>query len=137
MPKIKHVKYWSACAYLERIFATGFIAQHDNIRIPAGEFLSGSGFGFATPGETADSTFVRNPPMEKEEQLNLIPPSEVKECDTPQELMCKVCFDARIRALAMPCSHCFGCLSCTVKLFEKECPICRVLICKVNQIYII
>ena len=51
--------------------------------------------------------------------------------------MCKVCFDAQINALAMPCGHCFGCLNCSAKLYSKECSICRVVILDVNRIYIV
>ena len=133
IPEIEHAKYWSACAYLERTFGTGFITRHSNYRIPEDEFLSGTRFGFATPEEAADPTLVRNPPVENVEQLNLIP--EEKQYD--KELMCKVCFDARINALTMPCGHCFGCLNCVAKLYSKECPICRVVILDVNRIYIV
>ena len=136
IPEIEHAKYWSACAYLERTFGTGFIAQHNNFCIPENEFLSGTRFGFATPEEAADPTFVRNSPVENEE-LNIIPLSEAKECDTSQELVCKVCFDARINALAMPCGYCFGCLNSAAKLYSKECPICQVVILDVNRIYIV
>ena len=110
--------------------------QHSNFRIPEEEFLSGTRFGFATPEEAADPTLARNPPVENEEP-NIIPLTEVKECDTSQELVCKVCFDARINALTMPCGHCFGCLICSAKLYSKECPICRVIILDVNRIYIV
>ena len=133
IPEIEHAKYWSSCAYLERTFGTGFIAQHNNFRIPEEEFLSGTRFGFATPEEAEDSTLVRNPPVENVEQPNLIP--EEKQYD--KELICKVCFDARIIALAMPCAYCFGCLNCTAKLYSKECPICRVVILDLNRIYIV
>ena len=136
MPKIEHVKYWSSCAYLEKTFGTGFIAQHSNFRIPEGEFLSSTRFVFATSEETADPTFVRNPPVENEEQPNLIPLPEAKECDIAQEPVCKVCFEAQINALATPCGHCFGCLNCTAKLSTRKCPICRVRICKMDRIYI-
>ena len=51
IPEIEHAKYWSACAYLERTFGTGFINQHNNFRIPEEEFLSETRFGFATPEE--------------------------------------------------------------------------------------
>ena len=136
IPEIEHAKYWSACAYLERTFGTGFIAQHNNFCIPVDEFLSGTRFWFGTPEEPADPTFVRNPPAENEEP-NIIPLSEAKECDASQELMCKVCFDARINALAMPCGYYFGCLNCAAKLYSKECPICRVVILDVNRIYIV
>ena len=136
IPEIEHTKYWSASAYLERTFGTGFITQHSNFHIPEDEFLSGTRFGFATPEEAADSTFVRNLPAANEEP-NIIPLSEVKECDASQELVCKVCFDARINALTMPCGHCFGCLNCTAKLYSTECPICRVIILDVNRIYIV
>ena len=136
IPEIEHAKYWSACAYLERTFGSEFITQHNSFRIPEEEFLSGTRFGFATPEEVADPTLTRNPPVENEEP-NITPLTEAKECDTSQELVCKVCFDARINALTMPCSHCFGCLACTTKLYSKECPICRVIILDVNRIYIV
>ena len=135
-PEIEHAKYWFACAYLERTFGTGFIAQHNNFRIPKDEFLSGTRFGFATHEESADPTFVRNSPVENEEP-NIVPLPEAKECDASRELVCKVCFDARINALVTPCGHCFGYLNCTAKLSAKECPICRVLILDVNRIYIV
>ena len=115
------------------MFGTGFIAQHSSYRIPEDEFLSRTRFGFATPEETADPTLVRNPPVENVEQPNLIP--EEKQYD--KELMCKVCFDARIIALAMSCGYRFGCLNCAAKLYSKECPICRVVILDVNRIYIV
>ena len=67
IPEIEHAKYWSACAYLERTFGTGFINQHSNFHIPEEEFLSGTRFGFATPEEAADPTLARNPPVENEE----------------------------------------------------------------------
>ena len=67
IPEIEQVKYWSACAYLERTFGTDFIAQHSNFHIPEDEFLSETRFGFATPEEAADQTFVRNSPVENEE----------------------------------------------------------------------
>ena len=136
IPEIEHAKYWSACTYLERTFGTGFIDQHSNYRIPKEEFLSGTRLRFATPEKAADPTLVRNPPVENEEP-NITPLSEAKECDTSQELVCKVCFDARINALTMPCGHCFGCLNCTAKLYLKECPICRMVILDVNRIYIV
>ena len=98
--------------------------------------MSGTRFGFATPEESADPTLVRNPSV-KNEEPNITPLSEVKECDASQELVCKVCFDARINALTMPCGHCFGCLNCAVKLYSKECPIWRVIILDVNRIYIV
>ena len=47
IPEIVHPKYWFTCAYLERTFGTGFIAQHSNYHIPEDEFLSGMRFGFA------------------------------------------------------------------------------------------
>ena len=136
IPEIEHAKYWSACAYLERTFGSEFINQHRNYRIPEEEFLLGTRFGFATPEEAANPTLVRNPPVENEEP-NLTPLSEAKECDASQELVCKVCFDARINALTMPCGHCFGCLNCSAKLYSKECPICHVIILDVNRIYIV
>ena len=104
IPEIEHVKYWSACAYLERTFGAEFITQHNNFRIPEEEFLSGTRFGFATPEEAADPTLVRNLPVENEEP-NIIPLSEAKECKASQEFVCKVCFNARINALTMPCGH--------------------------------
>ena len=73
IPEIEHAKYWSACAYLERTFGTGFITQHSNYRIPEEEFLLGTRFKFATPEEAADPTLVRNSPVENVEQPNLIP----------------------------------------------------------------
>ena len=118
--EMERIKYWSSCAYLERTFATGFIAQLNNFRIPQGQFLSSVRFGFATPEETADPTFVRNPPIENEEQPNQIPPPEVKKCEVTQELVCKVCFDAQVNALATPCGHCFWCLNCTAKFSARE-----------------
>ena len=133
IPEIEHAKYWSACAYLERTFGTGFITQHSNYRIPEEEFLLGMKFGFTTPEEAADPTLVRNPPVENVEQPNLIP--EEKQHD--KELMCKVCFDSRINVLTMPCEYCFGCLNCAAKLYLKECPICHMVILDVNRIYII
>ena len=136
IPEIEHAKYWSACAYLERTFGSEFITQHNSFRIPEEEFLSGTRFGFATPEEVADPTLTRNPPIENEES-SITPLTEAKECDTSQELVCKVCFDSRINALTMPCGHCFGCLTCTAKLYSKECPICRVIILDVNRIYIV
>ena len=43
IPEIEHAKYWSACAYLERTFGTGFINQHSNFRIPEeGVFVGNS-----------------------------------------------------------------------------------------------
>ena len=42
IPEIEHAKYWSVCAYLERMFGTGFINQHSNFHIPEEEFLSGT-----------------------------------------------------------------------------------------------
>ena len=93
-------------------------------------------FRFATPEEAADPTFVRNLSTENEEP-NIVPLSEAKECDASPEIIFEVCFDARINALAMPCRYCFGCLNCTAKLSTKECPICRVLILEVNRIYIV
>ena len=93
IPEIEHAKYWSACAYLERTFGTDFIIQHSNFCIPEDEFLLGTRFGFATPEKTADPTFVRNSPVENEEP-NIIPLSETKECNASQELVCKVCFNA-------------------------------------------
>ena len=119
IPEIEHVKYWSACAYLERLDLNSL--TNSNYHIPEEEFLSGTKFGFATPEEAADPTLARNPPVENEEP-NITPLSEAKECDTSQELVCKVCFDARINALTMPCGHCFGCLNCPAKLYSKECP---------------
>ena len=136
IPEIEHAKYWSACTYLERTFGSEFITQHNSFCIPGEEFLSGTRFGFATPEEVVDPTLTRNPPVENEEST-ITPLTEAKECDTSQELVCKVCFDARINALTMPCSHCFGCLACTTKLYSKECPICRVIILDVNRIYIV
>ena len=137
IPEIEHVKYWSTYAYLERTFGSEFInQQHNNFHIPEEEFLLGTRFGFATPEETADPMLARKPPVENEE-LNITPLSEAKECDASQELMCKVCFDTRINALTMPCRHCFGCLNCAAKLYLKECPICRVVILDVNRIYIV
>ena len=136
IPEIEHAKYWSACAHLERTFGAGFINQHSNFRIPEEEFLSGTRFGFDTREEAADPTLTRNPPIENEEP-NITSLTEAKECDTSQELVCKVCFDAQINALTMPCGYCFGCLACTTKLYSKECPICRVVILDVNRIYIV
>ena len=136
IPEIEHAKYWSSCAYLERTFGVEFINQHSNFRIPEEECLLGARFGFATPKEAADPTIVRNPPIENEEP-NIIPLTEAKECDASQELVCKVCFDSRINALTMPCGHYFGCLTCTAKIYSKECPICRVIILDVNRIYIV
>ena len=133
IPEIEHAKYWSACTYLERTFGSEFINQHSNYRIPEEEFLSGTRFGFATPEEAADPTLARNLPIENVEQPNLIP--EEKQYD--KELVCKVCFDARINALTMPCGYCFGCLNCSAKLYSKECLICRVVILDVNRIYIV
>ena len=133
IPEIEHAKYWSACAYLERTFGTGFIAQHSNYRIPEDEFLSGTRFGFATSEEAADPTLAKNPPVENVDQLNLIP--EEKKYD--KELMCEVCFYAQINALTMPCGYCFGCLNCAAKLYSKECPICSMVILDVNRIYIV
>ena len=77
IPEVEHAKYWSACAYLERAFGTGFIAQHSNFCIPEDEFLSGTRFRFATPEEAANLMFVRNSPVENEE-LNIIPLSKSK-----------------------------------------------------------
>ena len=136
IPEIEHAKYWSSCAYLERTFGVEFINQHSNFRIPEEEFLSGTRFGFATPEEAADPTIVRNPPIENEEP-NITPLTEAKECGASQELVCKVCFDSRINALTMPCEHCFGGLTFTAKLYSKECPICRMIILDVNRIYIV
>ena len=78
--------------YLERTFETDFIVQHSNFHIPEDEFLLGTRFGFATSEEAADPTFLKNSPVENEEP-NIIPLSEAKECDASQELVCKVCFD--------------------------------------------
>ena len=135
-PEIEHAKYWSTCAYLEKTFGTGFIAQHSNFCIPEDEFLSGMRFGFATHEKAANLTFDRNSPVENEEP-NVVPLFEAKECDTSRELVCKVCFDSRINALAMPFGHCFGCLNCAAKLSAKECIIYRMLILEVNRIYIV
>ena len=118
------------------MFGAEFINQHNNFRIPEEEFLSGTRFGFATLDEAADPTLVKNLPVENEKP-NITPLSEAKECDASQELMCKVCFDARINALTMPCGHCFGCLNCAAKLYSKECPICRMVTLDVNCIYIV
>ena len=65
IPEIELAKYWSACAYLEKTFETGFIAQHSNFCIPEHRFLSGMRFEFAAPEEAADPTFVRNSPKMK------------------------------------------------------------------------
>ena len=128
IPEIEHMRYWSGCGYLERTFQIEFITQHSNFHTQEDEYLSGTRFGFATPGEAANPTLVRNPPVEKE-QTNLKIP-EAKQCD--KELVCKVCFEARINTLAMPSEHCFICLTCTAKLSAIEYPIYRVLICKVD-----
>ena len=81
--------------------------------------MSGTRFGFDTREEAADPTLTRNPPIENEEP-NITPLTDAKECDTSQELVCKVCFDAQINALTMPCGHCFGCLACTNEALFKR-----------------
>ena len=49
------------------------------------------------------------------------------------EDMCKICFVERINAVILPCGHFVTCMQCGRHL--GKCPICRVMIQKVQQIF--
>ena len=47
----------------------------------------------------------------------------VPEASSPPSWECKVCFDARISALFMPCRHLVCCMPCAN--LSERCPVCR------------
>ena len=55
--------------------------------------------------------------------------------EEPDNKNCMICMDAKANCVAIPCGHVCGCLTCMSKLKRKPCPICRVRIQNVQQIY--
>mmetsp|Transcript_1752 Transcript_1752/g.3776 ORF Transcript_1752/g.3776 Transcript_1752/m.3776 type:complete len:251 (+) Transcript_1752:427-1179(+) len=54
--------------------------------------------------------------------------------EVEQRLQCKVCLDAELASVLVPCGHSLACWSCAGKL--KTCPLCRAPITARTRIYI-
>jgi len=39
--------------------------------------------------------------------------------------LCKICQDKSIKTVVLPCGHCYMCVSCSIKLNESKCCVCR------------
>lgn len=57
---------------------------------------------------------------------------ELSAAETEEE-MCKICFEARINAVLIPCGHACLCVHCTNGL--SHCPVCRGAIAQCVKMY--
>ena len=60
---------------------------------------------------------------------------EIKNKELEEARLCKVCMDAEICFVFLPCGHLCTCENCAVNRNLKDCPICRVRIEKRNKIF--
>ena len=60
---------------------------------------------------------------------------EIKNKELEEKNLCKVCMDAEISFVFLPCWHMCTCENCAVNGNLKDCPICRVKIEKRNKIF--
>ena len=55
------------------------------------------------------------------------------------KLECKICFDAAVNTVLLPCGHACCCHDCSVRLkfatWNAKCPICRTRIDKISMLY--
>merc|ERR1712218_505653 len=68
--------------------------------------------------------------MEKYQKL------EIKNKELEERNLCKVCMEAEICFVFLPCGHLCTCENCAVNGNLKDCPICRVKIEKRNKTFI-
>ena len=61
---------------------------------------------------------------------------EVKTKELEERNLCKVCMEAEICFVFLPCGHLCTCENCAVNGNLKDCPICRVKIEKRNKTFI-
>ncbi len=61
---------------------------------------------------------------------------EIKNKELEEARLCKVCMDAEICFVFLPCWHMCTCENCAVNGNLRDCPICRVKIEKRNKTFI-
>jgi len=118
-------------------------------------FTFDSDGGISVSGPTAVGLIMRNDPesrpfvTEVTEPANpnkdMETPKEEEEASaaegTPEEMLCKICFDRLHNTLVVDCSHACMCVTCARKVIRplvgsKRCPICRQAIVKgIRRIY--
>ena len=49
-----------------------------------------------------------------------------KRAKAEEDEKCKVCMDAKLDAVFVPCGHMFSCMDCARKLTARGCPVCRI-----------
>ena len=75
--------------------------------------------------------------MEKFEAKNKeLEKLKIKKKELEEARLCKVCMDAEISFVFLPCGHPCTCENCAVNGNLKDCPICRVKIEKRNKIFL-
>lgn len=77
-----------------------------------------------------------NPPIPKESAIPQATPTKGgPESDSEGVLTCKICMEARINSVILPCGHVVACERCLKQLPTKECPICRTKIVETKTLY--
>jgi len=71
----------------------------------------------------SDSDTIDTPPKKKQKTSSNVSSQTKKGSDEDDE--CKVCMDAKINTVIIPCGHLCVCLECSKLLTNKTCPICK------------
>lgn len=74
-------------------------------------------------------------PTEQQSTITTSTPTKGQPEDADNILTCKICMEARINSVILPCGHVVACESCLKQLPSRECPICREKITETKTLF--
>lgn len=87
--------------------------------------------GLVGIGWPSNEPVRRQSPAEQSSELSL-----TSSLSSPDQIECRICRDAAIDSVLLPCSHSCMCMPCAQPMQSQECPICRTPIESVMKIFI-
>jgi len=111
-------------------FAQGLISAADETRLKQQLATSNN-----LPQIEKQLAFLLGQKQDTPETKGELPPriSKAQSSGSERVRNCKICFEADINTVLLPCGHMVSCLVCSRKI--RDCPICRKKIAQIQQVY--